>query len=71
MKLSVSLPAADIDVLDEHVRRRGLPSRSAALRDAIRMLREPELEQAYEAAWLEWESSEARALWEGTSADGT
>jgi hypothetical protein len=70
MKLSVSLPIEDVAVLDEYARAAGLPSRSAALHHAVRMLRLPELEQDYEAAWNEWEASADHAAWSLTAADG-
>ena len=70
MKLSVSLPDEDVAVLDEFARAAGLPSRSAAVHHAVRMLRLPELEQDYEAAWSEWEASGDQAAWSVTSTDG-
>jgi Arc/MetJ-type ribon-helix-helix transcriptional regulator len=70
MKLSVSLPDEDVAVLDEYARAAGLPSRSAAVHHAVRMLRLPELEQDYEAAWNEWEASGDQAAWSVTSTDG-
>ncbi len=70
MKLSVSLPDEDVAVLDEFVRTTGLPSRSAALHHAVRMLRLPELDQDYEAAWNEWEASGSQKEWDVTAADG-
>jgi Arc/MetJ-type ribon-helix-helix transcriptional regulator len=70
MKLSVSLRDEDLAVLDEYVQASGLRSRSAALQHAIRLLRHPDLEQDYAAAWQEWESSGEHAAWEGTAADG-
>ena len=70
MKLSISLPDEDVAILDEFARSAGLPSRSAALRHAVRMLRLPDLEQDYEAAWEEWEASGDQAAWSVTSADG-
>ena len=70
MKLSVSLPEEDVAILDEFVRTAGLPSRSAALHHAVRMLRLPELEQDYEAAWDEWLASGDDAAWSVTTADG-
>lgn len=69
MKLSVSLPADDVVTLDAFVRTAGLPSRSAALQQAIRMLRLAELEQDYRAAWEEWESSGDQAVWDGAAGD--
>lgn len=70
MKLSVSLSEEDIAVLDEYVRTFGLRSRSAAVQHAIRLLRHPDLEQDYAAAWAEWESSGEQAAWESVTGDG-
>jgi Arc/MetJ-type ribon-helix-helix transcriptional regulator len=70
MKLSVSLPDEDVALLDEYVRSSGLPSRSAAVRHAVRLLRHPDLEQDYAAAWAEWDTSGDQVLWDGTAADG-
>jgi len=70
VKISVSLPEEDVVVLDEYVRVAGLPSRSAALQHAVRMLRLTDLEQDYEAAWQDWEDSGDRAAWDVTAADG-
>lgn len=70
MKLSVSLPAEDVAVLDEYARAAGLPSRSAAVQHAVRMLRLPHLEDDYEAAWQEWDASGEHAAWDVTAADG-
>ncbi len=70
MKLSVSLPEEDVELLDEYARTSGLPSRSAALHHAIRLLRHPELEQDYAAAWDEWASSGEQAAWDSTVGDG-
>jgi Arc/MetJ-type ribon-helix-helix transcriptional regulator len=70
MKLSVSLPDEDVAVLDEFARASGLKSRSAAVQRAIRMLRLPDLEQDYGAAWQEWQSSGEEAAWDGTVDDG-
>ena len=70
MKLSVSLPEEDVAALDEYARVAGLPSRSAALQHAIRLLRHPDLETDYAAAWEEWQSSGDEATWEGAVADG-
>ena len=58
MKLSVSLPEEDVAALDAYARAAGLKSRSAAVLCAIRLLRYPDLEDDYAAAW------------EATAADG-
>ena len=70
MKLSVSLPEEDVAVLDRYARRSGLPSRSAAIRHAIRSLRLPDLEEDYAAAWDEWAASGEQAVWDTAAADG-
>jgi hypothetical protein len=70
MKLSVSLPDDDVATLDGYARSHGLRSRSAALQRAIRMLRNPDLEQDYAAAWDEWAASGEEAAWEATAGDG-
>ena len=70
MKLSISLPDEDVAVLDDFARAAGLRSRSAAMHHAVRMLRLPDLEQSYEAAWQEWEASGDEAAWSLTAADG-
>jgi len=70
VKISVSLPAEDVQVLDEHARRAGLPSRSAALHQAVLLLRGVDLEVDYATACDEWESSGDQASWEKVTADG-
>jgi Arc/MetJ-type ribon-helix-helix transcriptional regulator len=50
MKLSVSLPDDDVEFLDSYAQAQGLPSRSAALHKAVRLLRGAELAPAYEDA---------------------
>jgi Arc/MetJ-type ribon-helix-helix transcriptional regulator len=70
MKLSVSLSTEDVAVLDEFARDAGLPSRSAAVQFAIRLLRHPNLEQEYAAAWDEWESAGHQDVWDVTVMDG-
>ena len=69
MKLSVSLSDDDVVLLDAYARDAGLPSRSAAVQQAIRQLRRSDLEEDYAAAWDEWESTD-RGVWERTDADG-
>jgi Arc/MetJ-type ribon-helix-helix transcriptional regulator len=70
MKISISLPAEEVAVLDEYALAAALPSRSAAIRRAIRLLGVGELEQDYAAAWEDWESSGEQASWDGTVAAG-
>lgn len=70
MKLSVSLPEEDVHVLDAYVERAGLPSRSAGLQRAIRMLRYPTLEDDYDEAWAEWSAAGEEKVWEDATDDG-
>ena len=69
MKISMSLPNEDLTFLDAYVEEKGLPSRSAALHKAIRLLRASGLGSAYEAAWSEWREGE-ESTWDVTSSDG-
>jgi Arc/MetJ-type ribon-helix-helix transcriptional regulator len=70
MKLSVSISDDDVAVLDDYVAEAGLPSRSAAVQHAIRLLRHAHLEDEYAAAWSEWEQSGDAAAWQAALADG-
>ncbi len=70
MKLSISLSEDDVATIDSYARAAGLPSRSAAIQQAIRLLGNPALEDAYVAAWDEWEASGDAAGWESTAGDG-
>ncbi|MEZ0072178.1 ribbon-helix-helix domain-containing protein [Planotetraspora sp. GP83] len=70
MKLSVSLPEEDVAFLDEYVTRHEALSRSAALHDAIRLLRAVSLEEEYVAAFEEWDAGEDASVWDATSGDG-
>ena len=70
MKVSVSLPGADVQFLDEYAKEQGLESRSAALHRAVRLLRTAELGASYAAAWEEWAAKGEANLWELTTRDG-
>jgi Arc/MetJ-type ribon-helix-helix transcriptional regulator len=70
MKLSVSLPAGDVEYLDAYARKTGESSRSAVLHKAVRALRATELNGAYEDAWDTWTASGESAAWETTTPDG-
>ena len=70
MKLSVSLPSVDVDFLDSYAHQHGFGSRSAAVQEAIKLLRASQLGDAYEQAWAEWETSGDAELWESRTADG-
>ena len=70
MKVSISLPGDDVTFVDQYAARVGAASRSAVIHRAIGMLRSASLEEAYAAAWREWEASGDAALWDATAADG-
>lgn len=70
MKVSVSLPDADVEYLDAYAQTQGLDSRSAALQKAVRLLRASELGAAYEDAWTDWLESKDAEVWEAATADG-
>ena len=69
MKVSVSIPNADVEFLDSYAHEHDIESRSAAIQRAIQVLRASELGDAYELAWEEWEESGEAELWEPTTAD--
>ncbi len=68
--MSISLPEEDVAALDRYAESAGIPSRSAAIQRAIRLLGQAELDDAYAAAWDEWEASGDAVAWEATTADG-
>lgn len=70
MKISVSMPADDVEYLDAYARDRQLESRSAVLHKAVRLLRASELGAAYEDAWAEWDESGDSDLWDAAVSDG-
>jgi Arc/MetJ-type ribon-helix-helix transcriptional regulator len=70
MKVSVSLPDEDVDFLDTYARAQGYASRSAALHEAVRLLRAAELTDAYEDAWRDWSTSGEADVWEAAAGDG-
>ena len=70
MKLSVSLPDADVAFLDDYAEQQGVESRSAVLHRAVRLLKSSALGSAYESAWEEWTRSGEADLWDVTAADG-
>lgn len=71
MKVSVSLPEADVAVLRrfaaEHPEVSGL---SGAVQAAVRALRDRELVAEYDLAVAEWEESGQADDWDGVTADG-
>jgi Arc/MetJ-type ribon-helix-helix transcriptional regulator len=70
MKVSISLPEADVEFLDSYVHTQGLHSRSAALHKAVSLLRTAQLATAYEDAWESWATSGDAEVWEAVTDDG-
>jgi Arc/MetJ-type ribon-helix-helix transcriptional regulator len=70
MKVGVSLPDEDVAFIDDYAARTGAKSRSAVLHQAVALLRSVDLEDAYAAAWQEWDDGGDTELWDATSADG-
>ena len=66
----MSLPAEDVEFLDQYAAKHQLKSRSAALNQAIRVLRMEDLRAAYAEAWQDWDQSPDAKLWDSTSGDG-
>lgn len=69
MNISVSIGEEDIATLDAYAQAHRLPSRSATIRQAIRLLRTSDLVLDYSAAFEEWSEAEAE-LWDTTAGDG-
>lgn len=70
MKVSVSLPDEDVEFLDRYARTNGYQSRSAAVHQAVRLLRASELGADYAEAWAEWTSSGDADAWDSVVGDG-
>ncbi|MGB4778261.1 hypothetical protein [Microbacterium sp.] len=69
-KISATLPKPDLVFLGEYMARTGT-TRSGALHDAVRALREGSLAADYRLADEEWyNDSASAALWENTVSDG-
>ncbi|WP_432833836.1 ribbon-helix-helix domain-containing protein [Dactylosporangium sp. CA-092794] len=69
MKVSVSLPEDDIDFVDRYARDHGT-TRSAAMHEAVQMLRHRNLAMDYAAANEEWVASGEADLWDAVTGDG-
>ncbi len=69
MKISVSIPEEDLATLDTYAEAHQLPSRSATIRQAIRMLRGSELIVDYVAAFEDWSDEDAE-VWDAVAGDG-
>ncbi|ALJ21827.1 ribbon-helix-helix domain-containing protein [Microbacterium sp. No. 7] len=67
-KVSVSLSEQDVAFLDLEASSGRAESRSAAVQQAVRLLRESRLADAYAEAFAEWHEDEA--TWDAAVADG-
>ena len=70
MKLSISLPERDVELLDEYVHTRRVKSRSAAVKRAVDLLRAVDLADDYAEAWAQWEAAADNTAWERATHDG-
>lgn len=70
VKVSVSLPDEDVEFLDAYARSKGIGSRSAVVKKAVRLLRATDLGADYEDAWADWAASSEGDLWDPTAGDG-
>jgi Arc/MetJ-type ribon-helix-helix transcriptional regulator len=70
VKLSVSLPDDDVAFLDAWVADERAASRSAALHEALRLLRRADLEAEYAEAFTEWADSGEGEVWAAAVGDG-
>ena len=70
MKVRVTLPQRDVEFLDGYAKEQGLRSRSAAIHEAVRLLRNAELGAAYENAWQQWTADGESDEWDSTVGDG-
>ena len=69
MEISVSLPREHLNFLDSYTPVHQV-SRSAAVRQAVELLRRSELSSDYAAAFDEWADGGHHEAWDATAADG-
>jgi Arc/MetJ-type ribon-helix-helix transcriptional regulator len=69
VKVSVSLPAEDLEFVDEYAKEQR-STRSAVLHKAVRLLRAVGLGAAYEDAWREWAEGREEEAWKLVPDDG-
>lgn len=70
MKISVSVSRDDVAFIDQYAVEEQLPSRSAVVQRALRLLRTSGLPRDYADAWEEWASSEHADAWDKSVSDG-
>jgi Arc/MetJ-type ribon-helix-helix transcriptional regulator len=69
VKVSVSLPEDDVAFVDRYAREHGT-TRSAAMHEAVQMLRRRDLAADYGAANDEWVTSGEADVWDAVTGDG-
>jgi metal-responsive CopG/Arc/MetJ family transcriptional regulator len=69
MKVSVSLPDDVVAFVDSYARENGT-TRSAAVQQAVQLLRRRNLAADYEAAGDEWVADGEAELWDSVTGDG-
>jgi putative addiction module CopG family antidote len=69
-KVSLSLDEHDVAFLDRETADGRFPSRSAAVQEAVRLLRESRLADAYAEAFGEWSESGEQDAWSAADLDG-
>lgn len=70
VKVSLSLSTDDLAFLDDQTRTGVYSSRSAAVQDAVRVLREQRLADAYADAYADAFAEPADDAWDAASGDG-
>ena len=70
MKLSISVPDEQVELIDRVMTAQGLTSRSAAIQQGIELWLNQALVEDYTAAFREWDASGESAEWESVAADG-
>ncbi len=68
--ISARIEVGLAEYLESYRQQCGIKSRSEALEEAIKALRDRELKQEYALAMDEWQASGEQELWERTAADG-
>jgi antitoxin ParD1/3/4 len=69
-KLSISLEEPLVAFLGKYQATHAVRSKSEVIAEAVRLLREKELEAQYAAAFEEWEASGDAELWDAVVGDG-
>lgn len=70
MKISISLPDEDVAFLDSYAQESEGSSRSAAVHEAVTLLRTAHLMSDYAQAFDEWMDSGEASVWDAVVADG-